>query len=104
MHLIQKIDALDVEVVILGAHHIRVVLKFLDIDHGDFRLATVVVQHLCGFDVASKVSSAVNDVDYQPPAGKLTLRLCGQVKPVNDEVELRDDASALEVVGKNRVL
>ena len=60
----------------------------------------MVVQHLCGFDVACKVSAAVNGVDHQPPAGKLTLRLRGQVKPVNDEIELRDDALALEIVGK----
>ena len=100
MHLVEKIDALDADVVVLGAHHIRVVLKFLDIDHGDFRFAGVVVQHLRGLDVAGKGIAAIDGVHDQPAAGKLTLRLGEQVDPVDDEVELGDDALALEVVGE----
>ena len=46
VHFVEKVNALNADVVILGADHIRVVLEFLDIDDGDLRLAGVVVDAL----------------------------------------------------------
>ena len=100
MHLVQKINALDAEVVVLCTHHVWVVLKLLDIDHGDFRLAAVVVQHLRGFDVARKRFAAVDGVHHQSATCELALRLNEQIQPVNNEIELRNDAFALEVIGE----
>ena len=100
VHFVQKIDALDAEVVIFGANHIWIILKLLDVDHGDFRLATVVVQYLRRFDVASKGIATVNGVHHQSATGKFTLSLNEQIQPVDDEIELGDDAFALVVIGE----
>jgi hypothetical protein len=43
------------------------------------------------------VCTGVHD---QPAAGELTLGLNEQVKPVNDEVKLRNDPFSLEVIGQ----
>ncbi len=83
-----------------GTNHIRVILKFLDVDHGDLRPAGVVVQGLGRLDIAGKGFASVDGMNRQPTASKLPLRLDKQVYPVNDEVELGDDAPALKVVGE----
>ena len=100
MNLVQKIHALDAEVVVLGSHHVRVVLELLDVDHRDFRPAAVVVHHLRGIDVAAERITAVNGVHYQPTTRELALRLGEQINPVNDEVKLWDHPFALEVISE----
>ena len=44
VYFVEKIDALDGEVVVVTGDNIRVVFEFLDVDDSDFRLACVVVQ------------------------------------------------------------
>ena len=42
MYFVEKIDALDGEVVVVTGDDIGVVLEFLDVNNGDFRFACVV--------------------------------------------------------------
>ena len=60
----------------------------------------MVVQHLCGFDVARKRFAAVDGVHHQAATGEFALCLNEQIQPVNNEIELRNDAFALEVIGE----
>ena len=100
VNLIEKINALDVDIVVLGAHDVGIILKFLDVDDGDLRLAGMVVHYLSGLDVASEGLSAVDGVDNEPATGEFELRLNEQIDAINDEVELWNDAPTLEVVGE----
>jgi len=100
VHLVEEIDALDGDVIILGAHHVRVILELLDVDHSDLRPAGVVVQGLGCLDVAGEGFACVNSVHGQATAGKFALCLDEQVDAVNDEVELGDDAPLLEIIGQ----
>ena len=63
MHFVEKIDALDGEVVVVTDDDIGVVLEFLDVNNGDFRFACVVVQGLGGFDIGSKGFTTVDGMD-----------------------------------------
>ena len=63
VYFVEKIDALDGEVVVVTGDDIGVVLEFLDVNNGDFRFACVVVQSLSGFDVGSKGFAAVDGMD-----------------------------------------
>ncbi|MOA01282.1 hypothetical protein D3C78_1206770 [compost metagenome] len=98
MHLIKEIDALNADVVILGTHHVRIILKLLDVDHSDFRSAAVIVQHLGGLNIAGEGISAINTMNDQSSARKFALGLSKQIEPVNDEIKLRDDTPTLKVV------
>ena len=63
VYFVEKIDALDGEVVVVTGDNIRVVFEFLDVDDSDFRLACVVVQGLGGFDVGGEGFAAVDGMD-----------------------------------------
>src|SRR4051794_15603192 len=98
MNFVEKVDALDVNVVILGPHDIRVILKLLNIDYRDFRPACVVVKNLRCFNVASKGVTSVDGVHDQAATRKLPLRLNQQIDSINDKVELGNNTPTLEVV------
>ena len=63
MYFIEKINALNGEVIVVTGDDIGVILEFLDVNNGDFRFACVVVQSLGGFDVDSEGFAAVDGMD-----------------------------------------
>ena len=63
VYFVEKINALDGEVVVVTGDNIGVVFEFLDVNDGDFRFACVVVQSLGGFDVGSEGFTAVDGMD-----------------------------------------
>jgi len=97
---IEEVDALDIDIVVLGTDYVRVVLKLLDIDYGDLRLAGVIVNCFGRFDVTGEGLSAIDGVYRQPPAGELALCLNEQVDSIHDEIEFWDDDPALEIIGE----
>lgn len=63
VYFVEKIDALDGEVVVVTGDDIGIVLEFLDVNNGDFRFAWVVVQGLGGFDVGNEGFATVDGMD-----------------------------------------
>ena len=72
---VEEIDALEADVVVGRADDIRVVLEFLDIDDGDFRLAGIVVDGAGGLDVAGEGLAGIDRVDDQPAAAELAASI-----------------------------
>ena len=89
VHFVEEVDALDVEVVVLGRGDIGIVLELLDVDDGDLGLAAVVAGSDIGLDVAGKRFAAVDDVDGQAAHAEFVAGLPEQIQPVNDEAEGR---------------
>ena len=100
MNLVEKIDSLDGDIVIFGTNHIGIILELLDIDHGDLPPAGVIVECVVGFDIAGELLTSADGMHRQAATGKLPLRLYEQVETINYEVELWNDAAALEIVGQ----
>ena len=63
VYFIEKINALDGEVVVVTGDNIGVVFEFLDVNNGDFRFTCVIMQGLSGFDVGNKGFAAVDGMD-----------------------------------------
>ena len=63
VYFIEKINALDGEVVVVTGDNIGVVFEFLDVNDSDFRFTCVIMQGLSGFDVGSEGFAAVDGMD-----------------------------------------
>ncbi len=100
MHFVEKVHPLNADIVVLGGNHIRVILELLDIDHGDFRFAGMVVDDLSGFDGAAKGFAGIDGVDDQTATAEFSVGLSEQIQPVDDEIKLGDDVLVLEVIGQ----
>src|SRR5690606_9297441 len=98
VNFIQKVNALDGNIVIIGGDNIGVVFELLDIHNRDFGFAGMVVDHLVRFDIAGKCVPRVDRMDGQAASGEFTLGLLQQVEPVDNKVELGNDLLLLEVV------
>ena len=98
MHFVQEIDALDTDIIIRTGHHIGIILKLLDIDHGDFGAATQIVKDAGGLDLLGKILPGINGVNHQPPTGEFGRCLNEQINSIHDEVEFRDDRLPLEII------
>ena len=98
VYFIQKIDPLDIELVIVAAHHIPVFPELLDIHHRDFRFSGGIVQGRGGLQVVHKFVARVDFVHHEPAAAEFFRRLNEQVQPVHNEIELRHDAPVAEIM------
>ncbi|MCY1359211.1 hypothetical protein D9M69_457680 [compost metagenome] len=75
VYFIEKVHALDGDVVVIGRNDIRVVLEFLDVDHGDFRFARMVVDHLGCLDGTGKGFARIDGVNRQAARDEFPLCL-----------------------------
>lgn len=75
VHFIQKVNALNGDIVIFSGYDVRVVFEFLDIHHGDLRPARMVVDDLRHSDVSTECFTRVNGMHRQAAAGKFSVRL-----------------------------
>ena len=71
VHLVEEIDALEIDGVVGLADDVAVFLEFLNVDDGDFQLPVVVVDGLSGFDVSGEFQAGVDFMHLQATAAEL---------------------------------
>jgi hypothetical protein len=98
VHFIQKVNALNGDIVVFCRYDISIVFEFLDIDHCDLWLAKVVVDELREFDILAKCLARATRIHSQAAAGEFTLCLNQQVERVDDEIKFGNDLPPLEVI------
>ncbi len=99
MNLIEKIDALNIDIIVFGLYYIGIIFELLDIHHGNFRFTGMIVQNPGGLDILRKCLTGIDNMDNKPPPGKFPLRLGQQIQPVYNKIEFRNNILLLEVMG-----
>ena len=97
---VEEIHALKREIVVGGSDNVWIILEFLDVDDGDFRLAGIVVDRAGGFDVAGEGIAGIDGVDHQAATAEFVGCLQQEVDAIHDEVEFRNDSPFLEPCGE----